>query len=297
MWFLYVIGHTLSLALVNYIDGYLSTNNVFPKNSTIHTKIGGLLLISTLFTFIGGIVTFFIADSIKLSQRDLSLAILSGIPIVLMFGSYFYLLTIYPVYQVLPLFQLSSLWLLLLELISGSNISLVAFFGIGSLISGAYLLDAGTLKLKFPTKLLLFSIPSTFSWASALYLVRIASENSSPLAVSFWQMMSIGFIGVILFSISKQYRKGLLFRIKKQGKKFLGLSSINEGLSQLAYVFSNIAVSLAPIATYVTAMSGLQSVFLLTMFILFPIGEKTKISKYQILAIILIALGVYLIEK
>jgi hypothetical protein len=296
MWLIYMFLHTFLLALVNYIDEYLTANNKLPKKTDIHTRIGGLLLVSTLLTFIGAAVIKLFYGDMELSGIAITLAVLSAAPLVALFGAYFYLLTLYPVYQVLPLFQISSLWLLFIEIAFGGSISTSGLLGIITLMVGAYLLDAGTLKLQVPTKLLLIAIPVTSLWAIVLFMVRVASNNDSVIAITFWQMIATGALGLILFFAVKKYREGFLFRVKKQGKNFLGFSLLNESLSQGAYVFSNLAVAAAPVATYVTAMSGIQSVFLLGLFIFFPQKEKTRITFPQIIAICLIAVGVFLIE-
>ena len=77
----------------------------------------------------------------------------------------------------------------------------------------------------------------------------------------------------------------------------MGFSLLNEGLAESGYVFGNLAVAMAPVAAYVTAMSGVQSVFLLGFLKLFPqSGRKTQITSLQVVSILLIALGVFLIE-
>lgn len=284
------------LALVNYIDEYLTRNNKLPKTTDIHTKIGGLLLVSTLLSFLGAVVILFVFKSVEIPPLALSIGLLSAVPMVLTFAAYFYLLTIYPVYQVLPLFQLTSIWLLFIEIIFGGVITFFGLTGIVIMIVGAYLLDSGTFKLQAPTKLILIAIPATMPWAITLYLVRVASETASSPLITFWQLIGCGVIGIVLFLFVKTYREGFLFRIRKQGKNFMGFSILNESLSQTSYFFGNFAVALAPVATYVSAMSGVQSVFLLGLFLLFPQVDKARVTKIQAFAILLIAAGIFLIE-
>lgn len=297
MWFLFVLGHVFLLALVNYLDEYLTTNNKVPENSNIHSKIGGLLLISTLLSCVGAGAIWLTVD-VSLAHAPLMLGLLSAIPMVIMFASYFYLLTMYPAYQVVPLFLISSVWLLAFELLAGDSLTLIGLSGIATLLVGAYFLDAGTFKWQIPTKLLLVSIPTTAAWAVALFMVRAATENNSAVAVSFWQLIGITFIGICLFTLVRKYRQGFLFRIKHQGKNFVGFSLVNESFAQGSYVFANLAVAAAPVATYVTAMSGVQSVFLLLLFLFFPIHKnRAKVTRIQIVSIVLIAIGVFLIER
>ena len=297
MWFIYALISAFLLALVNYIDEVLATNNKLPKKSTIHTKVGSVLLISTLMCFIGAGVLALFTRSIALSAEARNLALISSIPMVIMWAAYFYLLQTYPIHQVAPLFQISSLWLLIIELVFGGSISAMGLTGMIVLMYGAYVLDAGTFKWKIPTKLLVIAIPATSTWAIALYLVRVASETGSSLSITFWQMIGTGAIGIFLFMIVKQYRDGFIYRIQNQGKKFLGFSLANETFSEGGYLFSNLAVAIAPVAAYVTAMSGVQSLFILLLFILFPRGQRVKVTKMHWISVFLIAVGVFLIER
>lgn len=296
MWIIYVLISIVMQGLVNYIDEFLTNNNKLSEKTDTHTKIGGLVLISTLTSFVGaGLMTFIPHDPI-ISDTAKFLAIASSIPMVVMYISYFWLLITYPVHQVTPLFQISSLWLLVMELIFGGSISSIALLGILVLMYGAYVLDAGTFKWKIPTKLLLISLPATFASALALYMARVASNTGSPIAFTYYQMLGVGIIGVLLFVFVKKYRDGFLFRIKHQGKVFLGMSLLNEGLAESSFLFGNMAVAIAPIAAFIPAMSGVQSIFVMILFFLFPQGKRTKATLIQWFAVILIAIGVFIIE-
>lgn len=297
MWFFYSILYVFLQALVNYTDEYLATNNKLPKKADIHSKVGSVLLISTLMSFVGAGLIWLVTKDIALSSQARNLAIISAVPMVSMYASYFYLLQKYPIHQIGPLFQISSAWLLVIELLSGGSVSFWGLIGIIVLMYGAYILDAGTFRWKIPTKLLLIAIPATSTWAIALFIVRIASSSGSAISVTFWQMITIGIIGIFLLVFVKKYREAFIFRIKNQGKTFLGLSFANELFAETSFVFSNLAVSLAPVAAFVTAMSGVQSVFILALLFLFPIGKRSKITKIQWIAVTIIALGVLLIER
>jgi drug/metabolite transporter (DMT)-like permease len=296
MWFVFTLISIFMQGLVNYIDEFLTNNNKLPESSDKQTKIGGLVLISTLMSFVGAALMTFIPHDPIISNQAKILALSSAIPMVGMYISYFWLLITYPVHQVTPIFLISSLWLLLLELAFGGTITTVGLLGIFTLVYGAYVLDAGTFKWKIPTKLLLIGIPATSTWAIALYMAKVATESNSPIAFSYYQMLGVGIVGVLLFILIKKFRDGFLFRIKKQGKVFLGLSLVNESLAEGSFLFGNMAVSIAPVAAYITALSGVQSIFVLLLFWFFPQGKRTKATSIQWFAIILIMFGVFLIE-
>jgi len=297
MWLIFALISIVMQGFVNYIDEFLTNNNKLPEKTNTQTKIGGLVLISTLMSFVGGTVMYFLPHDPTLTTQAKLLALGSAVPMVAMYISYFYLLLTYPVHLVTPLFQISTLWLLMFELMYGGTISAGGLAGILVLMYGAYILDAGTLKWKIPTKLLLYIIPATATRALALFMILVASKGGSPIALSYWQMYGIGVIGVLLFVFVKQYREGFLFRIKNQGKVFLGLSLVNESLAEGSFLFGNMAVAIAPVAAFIPAMSGVQSVFVMLLFLLFPQGERTKTTPVQWFAVILITAGVFLIES
>lgn len=296
MWLILATISVFMQSLVNYIDEYLTNNNKVSDSSSTSTKIGGLVLISTLMSFVGAGVMMLLPHDPTASSKAVYLALISAVPMVVMYISYFWLLYTYPVHQVVPLFQLSSAWLLFFGLLSGESVSIFGVMGIVTLMYGAYILDTGSFKWQIPTKLLLYGIPATSTYATALFLAKITSGEISPIAFSYYQMIGIGVIGVLLFFAVKNYRDGFLQRIKRQGKNFLGFSLINESLAEGSFLFGNMAVAIAPVAAYVSAMAGVQSVFVMLLFLFFPQGERTKTKPIQWLATILVAVGVFLLE-
>jgi hypothetical protein len=138
--------------------------------------------------------------------------------------------------------------------------------------------------------------PVSFLWATALFLVKIASESSDVTTVFFYQYVGVGIIGLLLLTLVKPYRDGFLLRIKEQGVNFLGFSFLNETISQISFFFVMLAITLAPLGAYVTAVGGVQSIFVLLLFYFFPIHERSKITSIQWVAIGLIAMGIFIIE-
>lgn len=297
MWFIYAVASVFLMALVLYIDEHLATSNKLPPGGNIHTKVGSVLLISTLMSFVGAALIFFTTRDINLSFEPMVLSLLSSIPMVIMYGAYFYLLQLYPVSQVGPIFQLSSIWLIIFELMDGGSISLAGLIAMIVLMYGAYILDAGTFKWKVPTKLLLIGFPVTASAAIPLYMARVAARYGSPTAFSFYQLIAIGILGIIIILLVPRYRQGFVYRIQHQGKKFLGLSLFNETFAQASFWLGNIAVALAPVGAYVSAMNGVQSLFVMFLLLLFPVGERSKTTKTQWIATVLISIGAILLEQ
>ncbi len=261
MWFIYSVIHVFLLAVVSYTDEHLATNNKLPIKSDIHTKVGSVLIMSAVMCFVGATLLFAKTRDIELARLPFVLSVASAATMVSYWGSYFYLLQEFPANKVAPLYQLGSIWLLVIELLFGGSIRSVGVFGIIILIYGAYILDAGTFKWQIPTKLLKVGLPATSLWALTLFLMRYASYNGSIVAVYFWQLVFTGIIGLLLYIFVAKYREGFNYRIKHQGKLFLNLSALNETFSETSYLFSAMAVAIAPVAAYVSSMLGVQGIF------------------------------------
>lgn len=288
----------LLLSIVNYIDEYLTSKNTVNselEKKSIHKQVGGLIIASTLAGFIGAIAISFFGE-ISFSKNVILLSSFAGIGSAFLYISYFYLLAKFPVWQVVPLFQMSTIWLLIIELLLGETISLTQIIAIVLILAGAYVVDTGSLKWKIPGKLLLYMIPVTISWSFSLLAIKEGIIISSVTSVSFWEFLTVGIIGLILLFFVKPFREGFVYRSKTQGKVFLGGSFLNESLSLSSYFLNNLAVALAPLAAFVSALSGIQGVFLLFIFLLFPL-KKERIKKIQILAIVIIATGVFMISR
>jgi drug/metabolite transporter (DMT)-like permease len=296
MWLLYAIIHMFLMALVNYLDEWLTHSSSTQVSTGLHERIGGVLIMSTLMTSIGLAALYTFGGGIALSQYALLLSLASAIPYVLMWAGYFYLFQTYSAHQVVPLFGLSSIWLLAIELIAGASIGMMALAGIIILIVGAYLLDNGSLKWKTPSKLFFSMVFLSLCWALAMFSVKLATENDNPIPVFFWQMVGILLLGIILFIAVKPYRDGFIGRIKKERSRFIGPSLMNESISQTSFLFATLAVTAAPLAVYFTASGGIQSIFLLALFYFFPLDKRNNINLSQTLGVVGIALGIALLE-
>lgn len=295
MWILYSLLSSFLLAVINWLDEYLTAKSPFEGDNAVRSKVGSLLLVSTLFSIVGVVWLYFGLSDINVSSFVLLLSLISALTIVVMFGAYFYLLNVYPVYQVIPLFQLTSLWLLLFEVLNGGGVSLVGLIGVLLLCIGAYLLDVGVVRWSIPSSLLVWMTVVTFIYGVGVYAVRLASDLTDPWTVSFWQYVGVFGIGVSLFLLVPAFRNAFVFRLKKQGKVFAGVSSISESLAQVSYVASNYSIALAPISAYAVAMGSIQSIFVLGIFYFFP-QRKVTVNFIQAFAIVIIVLGAILLE-
>lgn len=296
MWILLTFLHAFFMALVNYMDEYLTHNSPVLQTESIHKKVWGLILITMLFSIFTLGFFFVFIDDFSMSQRWVFISLFSAFPMWAMFASYFYLFQKYPAHQVVPLFGLSSVWLLVLELVSWVTVTFLPILGVLFLLFGAYILDTRTLSWVIPTRLLFLMIPVSFLWAFSLFLARIVSVSDSISVFFIYQYVGIFFLGILLFLCVKPYREGFLQRVQKQGKVFVGGSIINEWFAQISFYSSMLAVSLAPLATYVSAISSIQYIFLFLLFFFFPLHKRNSISLLQVFAISLMIIGIGMIE-
>lgn len=296
MWLLFTILHMFSMAAVNYFDEFLTHSTSTSSTASLHEKIGGVLLMSALLCPIALSFLAILAPTLSLTSYGLLLSILSGFTLICVWAIYFYLFQTFSAHQVVPLFGLSSVWLLGLEIISGAAISFIALGGIVILVLGAYLLDNGSLTWKIPSKLLFYMGFNSLLWATTVFLVRQASLTNPSAAIYFWQTLTIFTLGLILFLAIKPYRHGFINRLKQERMAFIGPSILAKGTAQFSFYFGVLATATAPLAVYFTALSGLQSVFLLLLLMIFPLNQRNKTNKAQWFGIILIALGIALLE-
>lgn len=298
MWLLYILSYSFFEGLVNYFDEYLTINNPSRKeSSSIYEETGGLIIISTLFTFLGiiGLGTYLGASVLDINQGAY-IAFFSAVPMVILWIGYFFMFTKYPAHHVVPLLGLASIWLVATEWILGASVTFISLVGIAVLLFGSYLLDVGDLKTRVSTGLLVRMIPLSVVWAITLFMVQLASQHTGASYVYFYQLIGIFLLGVILFTVVTPFRNGFLTRIREQRKKFLGMSVGVELAAQCAYLSITFATAAAPLVAYVAATGGLKSILLLGLLFLFPIHERNKITAWQLVAIVLVVLGVFIIE-
>ncbi len=284
------------MALVNYSDEYLTHSSTVKESKNIHERIGGVLLMSVILTLIGATVSFFLADTVMIETTAILFAFLASIAVTMMAAGYFYLFQLYSAHQVVPLFGLSSIWLLAIEFVAGSVPGILSILGIAVLIISSYLLDNGSLKWKTPTSLLRYMVIVSLFWAlTGLFWSEALDISDNDFGVYFWHLLGCFILIFPLFLISP-YRRGFLRRLKSEKRKFLVHSIMNETCVQISFYFTMIAFSLAAFASFVPAVSGFNSLFLLGLFYLFPLDKRNHITASQFYAIIGIVVGVGLLE-
>ena len=297
MWLIYTFLYCCTIALVHYLDEYLTASNTAHKSAGMHHRIGGLLIISTLLSVVTVAALGWWLESFEIGARALALALGTAVTMVAVWAAYFYLFVLYPAHQVVPLFGLSSVWLLGLEILFGAQIGGAALLGITLLVLGAYWLDAGGWRWRIPTKLLALMAPVSLCWAASLFMFRLAAQTADVATIFFYQYVGIGVIGLLLISLVAPYRRGFLHRLRAERGHFLGISVLNETLSQVSFFFVMLAIAAAPLASYVTALGGLQGLLVLVLFWMLPMNiHRHRVLRHQWWAILMMAAGILLIE-
>ncbi len=296
MWFIFALIHMFLMALVNYSDEYLTHSSTVKESKNIHERIGGVLTASVLLTIIGIVASSIFAGTIFINSEAIILCLISSVFMFSTWVGYFYLFQKYSAHKIVALFGLSTLWLLAFEIGLGETISIMALTGVLILVLSSYFIDIGHLKFTIPSSLLISMVGISFCWAMTALLWRYAIDiHDDSFAIYFWHLVGItAFLPIIL--CMKSYRKGFIDRVKNERSQFLGRSIFNESCSQLSFYFSVVAYALAPLATYVSALGGLQSLFLLLLFYIKPIGSRNSITMVQLGSIVGIAIGIGLLE-
>lgn len=296
MWLIFAIVGDFFMALANYSDESLTHSSTVKNSKNIHERIGGVLIMSLLLTIIGATVSFLLADTIVIAPKAILFSILSSVTVILMAVGYFYLFQLYSAHQIIPLFGLSSVWLLVIELVMGNIPDILSMLGVCVLIISSYLLSNGSLKWKSPTSLLKLMIVVSLFWGlTGLFWSEALNVSNKDFAVYFWHLLGCFLLTVPLVLISP-YRIGFLDRLRNEKKRFIMHSIMNETLVQISFYFTMIAFSLASFASFVPAISGVNSVFLIILLYFFPIDKRNHISASELYAIMGIVLGIGLLE-
>jgi len=287
LWLLIAILAYFFFAISSLGDRYLL---IGPPNPKIYAFYVGVLsiLVLLLIPFVG-------------------FSIISNYLVALLTGLVF-LLAILVLYEGLERFEVSRIipalggflpifTFLLTYLIIGSQ----GFFGWPKLIS-FLLLILGSVLVSL-NKSFSFSLKSLLVAAIAAFLLSLYFVLSKIVfsSASFWSSFIWIRIGVFLSALSLLFFKGVrreLFTRKKVFTKKTGIVFLlNQIIGAVAVILQNWAIALASVlyVPFVSALQGVQYIFLFFFTFLFPKVLKEKTTKgiiiQKILAIILIGLG------
>ena len=255
--------------ITNYIDKFMIVDIGEAKSN-----IKVLLVFST---FIAGIVLTPIW--LILSHLDINISIISLLSVLI--ASFVYIIATVFYYKAIEkndasivcvMFQMIPVFSYILALILfKENLTIRQIIGSIIIISSAVIIsfdfDEKNNKEKF--KALLLMILSSFCYSIYYILFDIGIRISSFYACAFWYQIGFLIMGLVLLCI-KSYREPFINTIKKNGKKYLTLNTINELINLIACLLTNYANLLIPIAL-VNVLGGFHGTF---AFILGVIGTK-----------------------
>ncbi len=292
-WILFSILAALVWAIVNTADKFVLTKIV--KKPIVPVMIMGLI------GFAIGVVVYFIHGFSELSSFNIFLALMAAIFYVLTIMLYFRAAKIEEISRVVPLAYLTPLFILIFAgVLLDERITFIKILGVLFLVGGSILISfKNSLKLSFGKAfwlMVLSAVTLAINSVITKYLLEFAD---------YWTIFAytrgIG-ITVALIPFFYLNFSDLMMTVKENGKKAIGLISLNESLRQVGGLFITIAISLGSV-TLVNALASLQPffvlVFMVILSIFYPHILKEEIGKstltIKIIAIILIFIGAVLI--
>ncbi|MCE9548881.1 DMT family transporter [Candidatus Nomurabacteria bacterium] len=257
-WFLIALLNPILHAGVNHLDKYLISK--YFRN----IQVGSFVIFSGLFSVILLPIVIFLSHapfSITISN-GLILAV-NGTLVVIGVMSYLYALNedetsfVVPLFQITPIFGLILSFLFLGEVVQFSNImgAIVVLFG-----SAVLSLDIKGEKFKFKKKVVFFMLI-----ACLCYAINIVIFKSIALDNGFWESLIWDLVGKIIFAIFlftfiNSFRSAFLTVLQTYKLKFVLLTGLDEMLTifgDWALVFSAL---MAPVF-FVQLVSATQPIF------------------------------------
>lgn len=304
-WLIFSLIAPALWALSNHIDKILITK--YFQNNSISTLIlysGFIGLPSALLIFL------FTQDVLFIGFINTLVSILIGAIYMCALISYFCALEKGEASQVAPLFQLSPIFSVVLgyyifdEYLSLDQLvgSFVILFGSIGLVIKFNKLDKSII---FNKSIFLLMVFASFLLSLEGILFKFVAIKDTFWATTFWMYIGFFIYTFALFSFSKRIRTGFFISISENKKKIIGLNLLNEIITLLGNLLFNFAIILAPIGLVYFVSEGTQPFFvflygvILTKF--FPKISKENIQAdhliQKVLAIILMAVGVYLVSS
>lgn len=294
-------------ALVNHADKYLIEKYLSGRG------IGSLMIFSTIagvpFAILIALTT---PELFTLSITHTLLIILNGFLVGLALIPYLYALESSEASIVAPLFQLSSIFALILGFtVLGETLALKQIVGGGIILFSAIGL---TLELPEKTKMkraklhirpFALMLVSSFIFALNLTIFKLVAIESSFLITSFWEAVGLSLLSIVLAVAIPSYRMESVRVLKTNRGTIIGVNIVNELINYIGRFALNYAALIASIGMVSFVVEGIQPVFVLVTGVLltvfFPKFIKEDISTHALAQKILfiggIILGTYFISK
>jgi len=246
-------------AVASHIDKYLLCQ-IDSSTSSIKT----LMVFST---FVAGLVVAPVWLVINKFQVQINIWALA----ITLLASLIYVLATYLYYKglekndasiVIVIFQLIPVFSYILGLIFfNETLGLNQIIGGLIIISSAIIIsfDFGEKSSKNKTMALVLITLSSFLSSLYYILFEVAMRKSSYNAVMLWYQIGLILIGIV-FLLINSYRKEFMDMIKENGKKFISINVVNEGINLVSHSMVNFANLTIPLAL-ANVLNGFQGAF------------------------------------
>ncbi len=303
IWPLYSLISSFSAALINFVDKYLIEKYAKQGN------VGSLILFSSAVGIPASLIIWFFNRVVaNVSFFEALILILNGIMYTLWLIPYLYALKEDETSVVSPLFQISSIFTVILGFIFlRESLNFVQTLGILSIMLGAtgLTLEIKNIKsIKIKLRILgLMILSCSIIAVNTVIFKSIALETSFWSAV-FWEYVGFSTAFVLFFSFIASFREDFLRMLRSNKVIIISLNVFNELLAMVSKLAFNAALLLAPVGVVSFFSEGTQPVYVfflgLLLTSLFPkiINESTekKVVFQKFVSIIFIVVGSYLIS-
>jgi len=300
-WFLLALVAPILYAFTNHIDKILLEK--YFKSS----GVGTLILFSSLLSVLA-LPFILIADTSVLTVGLSNIILLSIVGLLDVAILWFYLLAlqgdepsiIIVFYQLVPVFAFGLGYILLDESLSQIQLIAMCIIILGTTLVSFEIDDENNFKLKKRT--VLFMTLAAVAWATESVLFKVVALKEDVWRSLFWEHLMLVFVGIILFTFVRSYRKHFIDAIKQNSISIFSLNVLNEGLYMIGNIVVAFAVMLAPVSLILLGNS-FQNIFVIligvVITIFYPNLHSETIDKrhmaQKIIAIILTGFGTYLL--
>lgn len=300
-WFLIAIGAPLLWAVTNHIDKHLLDK---------HLKRGGAGTLM-IFSSVIGIITLpflFLANPAVLGVGTLNiiLLLLNSALAAIVLWLYFEALKeeeasiVVLFYQLIPVFGVVLGYVLLDEVLTGTQLLAIALVLLGTMIVSVEIDMDNKFRLRRRTAMLMTLAALLAAFESVLFKYVAITET---IWISlFWEYVGLSVIGILLFCLVGSYRNDFLHTIRRNSKNVFALNTVNELLYLAGNFLFAYSYLLAPIAL-VLLVNSYQPLAVLGIGMLIAIflpkigGESIRIVHVgqKLLSIVIVGIGTYLL--
>ena len=296
VWLVFALLSNVFYSFVNVIDQLLRRNHI--KHDVSLT----LLWVVSFFFIWLAIVPFIDVTVPELPK--LAAALAAGFIAVLLALPYFYSLSVEEVSKVMPIWQFSSLFVLMMSaLFLGEKLLIRHYYGFAVIFLGGLLLGLNKTAKGFRlNKAVLIVSAASIAWAVHLVLVKFFYASESFWNGFFWVYLGnfIGAAFLLVLPKNFEHLKKHVVALTKKAAMLILAATVLTFLAELSFLF---AIKNGPVAL-VSVVGGTQLMFLFVMTVIiskyFPNILKERIDRKALLtksaAICLMVLGLYLVR-